>query len=264
MLLLAITLLVVFFAALGFRHTLPRYVNEIRLLLNIGPVREGERVMYQGLPMEVRSLNLFVILRNPDLEGIVRLPLSALDQLVSRPFAKTEPWFPCRAGDYVMLPDGTFGQVQRQTLEHVVLQSIGSSVLYSSAAFLQANARNLSREGYAIVATFGLDYRHQAISLDTVPARLRDALIEAFRQADFGDALESLLVEFKAAAAHSLDYLIVASLNGCAASAYYRASRLVQQTCVAVCNQEHWVIPFNQLTLHQGEGFARLARQTSE
>jgi hypothetical protein len=230
-------------------------MDEIRLLLNLGPVRQGERVMYNGLPLEVRTINMYSILRNPDLEGILRLPLAELGSLISRPSVKEEPWYPCQPNEYLLLPDGTFGQVLRQTLETVTLKTVGSIAHYASSDFLHCNARNLSRQGYGFAVTFGIDYQHQVISLDKVPAILHEAVTVKLKQTGLGDDVENILVDFKEAGASSLDYLIVVNMSGNAAAAYFRIGRLIQQSCVAVCNREGWVIPFNQITVHQGEGF---------
>ncbi|WP_295624376.1 hypothetical protein [uncultured Nitrosomonas sp.] len=257
-LLLTLAIILLIAIALSLRHILPRYINETRLLLDIGPVRIGERVVYNGLPMQVRSINVHSLLRNPDLKGIVRLPLNALDDMVSRPDID-EPWFPCRPGEYVMLSDGRFGEVLEQTLELVLLQMKGSLVQFPAADFFRLDLLNLSRKGFVVVVTFGIDYQHQAQCLDEVPTRFREALEHALAQAEFSDKIVSLLVEFKEANTNSLDYLIVVNCKGEAASSYFTINRLIQKTCVEVCNREHWVIPFTQLTVHQGEGFQALS-----
>lgn len=249
--------------ALSLRHILPSYINETRLLLDIGPVRVGERLVYNGLPMQVRSINVHSLLRNPDLKGIVRLPLSALDDMVSRPDID-EPWFPCRPGEYVMLPDGRFGEVLEQTLELVLLQMKGSLVQFPAADFFRLDLLNLSRQGFVVVVIFGIDYQHQAQCLDTVPTRLREELEHALAQSEFSDKIVSLLVEFKEANTNSLDYLIVVNCKGEAANSYFTINRLIQKTCVEVCNREGWVIPFTQLTVHQGEGFKALSERNTQ
>lgn len=259
-LLLTLAIILLIAVILSFRHLLPRYINETQLLLNIGPVRIGERITYNGLPMQVRSINVDSLLRNPDLKGIVRLPLSVLDGMVSRPDID-EPWFPCRSGEYVMLPDGRFGEVLEQTLELVLLQMKGSLVQFPAADFSRLDLLNLSRQGFVVVVTFGVDYQHQAQCLDEVPTRLREALEHALAQAEFSDSVVSLLVEFKEASTNSLDYLIVVNCTGEAASSYFAVNRLIQKTCVEVCNREHWIIPFAQVTVHQGEGFQALSER---
>ncbi|MEE4378098.1 MAG: hypothetical protein V2J55_11395 [Candidatus Competibacteraceae bacterium] len=257
LLLLVLAILALVVLGLGLRQTLPRYITEIRLLLDVGPVRTGERVIYNGIPLQVKSINVYSVLRNPVLEGVIRLPLAMLNELISRPCG-VEPWFPCQEGDYVLLPDGRLGQVLRQTLDQVQLKVVGSVVHYPTADFFQLNVRNLSRQGFGLAVTFGIDYRHQAICLDLVPERFQQALITAFENAGLAEQVEDIAVEFKEAGASSLDYLLYLTMKGEAASAYFKLGRLAQQTCVAVCNQENWGIPFGQLTIHQGDGFEAL------
>ena len=251
-LLLSLAIIALVMLALGVWRFLPGYVREARLLLNAGAAREGERVIYNGLPFRIASLNLYSELRNPELEGTVRLPLATLSQLISRP-AGDEDWFPCSVGDYLLLPDGSFAQVLQQSVERVQLKVVGSILQYSSAEFLQLNARNLTREGFGIIANFGIDYQHQSIALEQVPERLKSGLIDAFRQAELEDDLKNLVVDFSAAATNSLDYLIYATMDGRCAASYFAIQRLIQQTCVDICNRENWTIPFTQVTIHQGE-----------
>jgi hypothetical protein len=195
------------------------------------------------------------VLGNPELEGVIRLPLRALNDMVSRP-CDDEPWFSARAGDFVLLPDNRYGEVLRQTLEVVQIRMVGSLVQFSAADFLQLNLRNLSREGFGLAVTFGIDYRHQAICLDQVPPRFHDALRQTFAHEGLDGDVADILVEFKEAGASSLDYLIYLTMKGSAAGSYYKLGRLVQQTCVDVCNREGWGIPFAQLTIHHGDGGA--------
>lgn len=254
-LLLSLAIIALIMLALSVWRFLPGYIQEVRLLLNAGAVREGERLIFNGLPFRVASLSLYSELRNPDLEGVVRLPLAALAQLTSRPDIG-EAWFPCRAGDYLLLPNGDFAQVLAQTVELVRLKVVGSIVQFAAADFLQLNPRNLSREGFGVIIVFGIDYQHQDIALDSVPQRFRAALDEAFDSAGLREDLKNLVVEFKAAGSSSLDYLIFATLDGNSAASYFAIGRLIQQTCVEVCDREGWIIPFPQLTVHQAEAAA--------
>jgi hypothetical protein len=252
LLLLSLSIVVLVMLVLSAWRYLPRYVREGRLLLNVGPARQGERVIYDGLPFRITSLNLYSELRNPELEGVIRLPLPAMAQLISRP-RSGEAWFPCRVGDYLLLADGSFAHVLQQGIEWIQLKVMGSIVRIRSADFVQQNVRNISLEGFGVAVTFGIDYQHQSIALREVPQRLRDGLASAFASSEFGADLKDLLVEFKAANASSLDYLIYASMDGNSAASYFAIGRLIQQTCVDICNQQGWIIPFTQVTVHQAE-----------
>jgi hypothetical protein len=251
-LLLTLGLIALAGVALGLRQTLPRYAAELRLLLGIGPVREQERLVLDGIPFSVESLGVYSVLRNPALEGVVRLPLHKMATFASRP-ATEEPWFPCQPGDYIVLADGSFGHVLQQTIEMVEVAVLDSRMRIGTRDFLAQNIRNLSRDGFGIAATFGIDYRHQAICLDTAPARFREAIFDRFREAGLEQDIQETLVEFSEAGTSSLDYRIYLVLNGRAAPAYYKAQRLIQQACVDTCNREGWVIPFTQVTVHSAE-----------
>ena len=255
MLLLALALLVLVGLALGARQYLPRYVSETRLLLDMGTVRERERVIYNGVPYRVAELNVYSVFENPELDGKIRLPLSVLENLASRPDTD-DPWFPCRPGDFVMFPDGGLAEVLRQSVEIVEVRRMGSTVQMPTAEFLGSGVRNLSREGFGVVSSFGIDYAHQNISLKEVPQRFQTALEEALKTAEYAEFFENIVVELKEAGSSSLDYLLYASFGGGAAASYYSIGRLLQQTCVRVCNEQNWVIPFEQLTIHNADSAA--------
>ena len=248
-LLLTLAVLALAGAALSLRQTLPRYTAELRLLLGIGPVREKERLVLDGIPLIVESLSIYTVLRNPLLEGVLRLPLHSMNTLASRP-AGQESWFPCQPGEYILTPSGNLGRVLRQTLEFVEIAVMDSVVQIPTKDFLSQNVRNLTRDGFGVAGTFGIDYQHQAICLDIVPRRLQEGIVDRFGEAGLKDDIESMLVEFKSAGASSLDYHIYMIINGRAAKAFFKIQRIVQQACVEICNREGWVIPFTQITVH--------------
>jgi Skp family chaperone for outer membrane proteins len=248
-LLLLLAVIVLLIVGLGMRTYLPRYIQETKLLLNIGAVRERERVIYKDLPWLVRSLGMYSKLYNPALDGLLRLPLSEMLHLVSRPFRDDEPWFPTAVGDWVMMADGTIGQVMRQTPEIVQIRTKGTVQTQATTSFIANQPRNLS-EGYGVAITFGLDYQHQDISTTQVEKVLKQAIEKGLRQSDAGPHVENILVEFKDAGASSLNYLIYVTMKGSGAEHYFVLNRLVQRICVDTCNEHGWVIPFNQLTVH--------------
>ena len=252
LLLLALALLLVVGAVLSFRQFLPRYIREARLLLNLGSVREDERIVYNGLPWQVMSLNLHSVLRNPALDGVIRLPLDTMSTLVSRP-VKNNLWFPSNRGDYVILPDEVLGQVRHQTPDLVEISVRGGmSMTYSTAEFYTINLINLSRDKtFGVSVTFGFDYALQAISLSEIPKALEDEVRRVIESEGYTNNLTSLLVELATANSSSLDFLIFATFDSKVAGDYYKLQRLLQQSCVAVSNEKGWTIPFPQLTIHR-------------
>ncbi len=254
MMLMVLALIVLALILLGLRTKLPLYIEEARLLLDVGSVREHERVIYRNLPWMVRSLGVFSHFYNPELEGLLRLPISEMSGLVSRPHREDEPWFPTRTGDWIMFVDGSIGQVLRQTPDTVQIRTGGSIRSTNTATFMQENLRNLS-QGFCVSITFGVDYQHQAISTTEIPGVLRQSVEQAFQRHALGKHVENIMVEFKDAGPSSLNYLIAVGMKGEAAESYYTLGRLLQQTCVNCCNANGWVIPFNQITLNAGSGF---------
>lgn len=251
LLLLALAFLLIVATVLGLRQYLPRYVREARILLNLGAVREDERIVYNGLPWQVMSLNLHTVLRNPALDGVIRLPLEVISTLVSRP-VKNNLWFPSNRGDYVILPDGTFGQIRVQTPDLIEISVRGGMTMtYSTQEFYAINLTNLSRDKtFGVSVTFGFDYALQSISLDEVPQILKRDVQAALETAGYKKHLDKLIVELATANSSSLDFLIFATMSSEVASDFFKLNRLIQQTCVAAANANDWSIPFPQLTVH--------------
>lgn len=237
--------------ALTLQRTLPAFTKEAKVLLNIGSVREGQRLMYNGLPWKVQALNMYSTLVNPELSGgKLLLPLKALTELNSRSYDESEPWFPTRGNDFVLLNDQTYGRVVLQTPELVKLRVLGSDKTYPVEMFLSSNPQNLSQHGFAITIRFGIDYQHQAIVTSEIKQKLEDFLTTHLKESKWSEYLQDFLVEFDEAAASSLNFYIYALFSGEAADAYFRIRRFLQGLAVDACNANRWVIPFNQMTVH--------------
>lgn len=237
------------------KRTLPETYEQIKLILNLGPVREGERIVYEGVPWKVGQIGFYTDLTNDSLEGgRIRLPIRTLSGLHSRPFGHKEPWFPCEQGHWVVLGDGVFGRVVLQTPDWVEMVLLGGSrKTYTVLDFVALSPENLSRN-FRVRSVFGIDYGHQEISTTEVPevlqARIEKELLESSFVKD-PDDLVHVSVEFSSAGASSLDYTVLADFRGGVAQNYNKIQRLIPRICVDVCNEQGWVIPFTQVTLHQ-------------
>jgi len=249
--LLIVVLLLIFGVLWASKQAIPKFWIQGTLLLDMGPVREGERLDYDGLPFRVDSLNFYTDLVNPALSGgHLRIPIGDLSALRSRPFEADEPWFPTTVGEWVLLSDGTYGQVGFQSIEIVDLRLKGDShKIYATRDFLSLSPLKLST-GFRARATFGLDYGLQSIITSEVVRTLETSVRERLTASFLGEYLIKMRVGFEAAGPSSLDLRIVADFTGDAASAYKIAPRLLQEYCVDTCNANGWVIPFGQLTLH--------------
>jgi len=251
-LLLTVTAILLFGILWAGKTALPPYIEQIRMLLNLGAVREGERIIYRGLPWRVETLGFYTIFENPALHGgRMRVPLREVMGMISRKARADEPWFPCQQGDWVVLSDGTHGQVEYLTPEQVVLKQRGDSLkTYQADEFLELAPENLA-SGFRVRSVFGIDYAYQKISTTEVPEVFREAVHAALVGEFGGEAVRAVIVDFNAAGHSSLDYSIRADLTHSAAPRFRHIPRMMQGACVDACNQHGWVIPFKQIKIHQ-------------
>ncbi len=252
--LLGLVILVLVGVALTAKDTIPGFVDEARLLLNLGTVREGERIVYNGIPWKVEDLTFFTILRNPALRGgMVRMPVAQLGGYLSRPVSGEEPYFPSREGDWVLLDDGIYGNVMVQSPEMVQLKLLGGAEkTYQTAAFLGLNPKNHSH-GFRVTTTIGIDYANQPESTTTITDQMRNFFKESLAKVVDPAEIVSLKVEFELANASSLDYTVLLDLKGSMAPKYFPLQRALQRIGVDACNAFGWTIPFQQITLHKAQ-----------
>lgn len=251
-LLLGIAIFIVLGTAFVGRQAIPRYFAEIRLLLNLGTVRERERLVYQGIPWLVETLSVRSRLVNPALAGgVLRLPLGRLAGMQSRAASLEEPYFPCRAGDYVVLADGTRGEIAMQTPEQVCVELLGGArKTYPTAAFLLENPANFAH-GFLIEVSFGIDYGHQTIATEEIPRAMESALHTALATMVGAGGIVTLEVEFRAAASSSLDLMVTAAFTGAVAPRSLTVERRIHRVMVEECSRRGWVIPFPQVRIHR-------------
>jgi ferritin-like metal-binding protein YciE len=251
---LLLTLVIIFLIGVIWagKTAIPPYLEQIRMILNLSSVREGERVIYEGLPWKVEKLGFFTTFTNPNLQGgKLRMPIKNVMDMISRPLAPKEVWFPTEADDWLILSDDTYGKSITQTPDQVVLLQLGGAMkTYPTADFLALAPKNLSH-GFRISVTFGIDYMHQAESTTTVPEIFQAALTKELISGYGREAVRSINVEFASAGASSLDYVILADFAGSVAHRYNALQRKIQSICVDVCNEQNWGIPFAQITIHR-------------
>ncbi len=233
------------------KHTLPKFVHQSRLMLNIGAVREGERLVYDGLPWLVKHINVYTVLDNPTLGIQLRIPIENLMDKTSRTFHPSEPWFPCRKNDWVILADGTRGGVI--SLSHETVELVrrgGARKTYQTSDFLALSPLNLS-VNFRLKIPFGVSYAHQKDVTGPIPELLSEHISEQIAAEGYTDDLLNLRVEFATAAASSLDLVVIADFKGDMAPLYNRLSRAIQRWCVDAATNNGWDIPFPQLTIHR-------------
>ncbi len=262
-LLLSISIIVLVAIGWTSRQLIPIFFREFQLSLNLGTVRENERLLWQGVPWLVKSLGISARLVNDRLEGgTIVLPLRKLIDEQSRPAVKDEPWFPTELEDWVTLSDGTYGKVERQTLEQVILRLKGGALkYYLTADFIKQNPVNLSR-GFRYSIDFGLDYGVQSRICGELPELFEQGLRRLLSPRLQGEPPEflNLDVAFEKADASSLVLKILVEVDGSAAEFYEEYEREVQSALIRICNENNLTIPFRQVTLNLPDDESRLAR----
>lgn len=250
--LLGIVIIFLFGVGWASIKTLPQQIETIKLMLNVGAVREGEFLVYEGTSYRVDSLGLAAHLDNPRLDGGTRLlPVKYLVGMTSRPVGGHETLFPCEKGDWVALADGQTGQVVSQTPASVQLAVPGGErIVYPTPAFLGLHPQNRSA-GFRVESTFGLDYRHQAIATTEIPSKMKAKLQTELPALVGAENVLDIQVFFSCANSSSLDFAIWVDLTGAAAPRAGRIPGAIQRILVDACNANGWTIPFPQLTVHQ-------------
>ena len=248
-----LSLTIIFILGLGWtaKTTLPRFLQQSRLMLNIGAVREGERIWYQGVPWRVARIHMFSTLENPDLGQSLRVPIETLMDLSSRPSQPHERYFPCRLNDWVILADDTRGCVVSLSHETVdlVLRG-GARKTYLTGDFLSQSPLNLSTN-FRLKEAFGIGYQHQDAAVGQVPEILEAHLRKRLEEEGHGAELLNLRVEFARANDSSLDLMVIADFKGELAHLYNRLRRAIQRWCVEACTQNDWEIPYPQMVVHR-------------
>ncbi|MCO4763856.1 MAG: hypothetical protein KC502_20250 [Myxococcales bacterium] len=249
-LLFTITLLVLSLLFWSFRHLAPKYVAEMRLVLNLGTVREGERVVWQGLPWRIDKLGIVSTLVNERIQGgTMHVAASELIGKHSRKVVEGEPWFPSKVGDWVKLKDGMFGEVTVQTPEQVVVREYGfAPVTYTTGAFIANRPQNFSG-GFLIWFKVALDQSLQAIVADEVIP----GLIAGVRK-DLADKLQGehpqmklLSVTYDRADEGALLLMVQAEFTGDQAPSTFGNGRAIRLSMLRTCHNNGWKIAQNRL-----------------
>lgn len=238
------------------RLAIPRYWGQLELFLNVGPVREGERIELNGIPWQVKNINMYSLLENPTTGLTQRIDIDDLVDLRSRPIGTNEPWFPCKRGDWVHLSDGMRGKVTGISLEFIqMIQRGGAVSTYQMADFLALSPKNLSKS-FRIKETIGVSYAHQSISTSDIVEILQKAINDRAVEEGYKDDIQNIRVEFESAADSSLNLVVIADFKGTVADNYTRLRRAIQRWSVDTCTENGWEIPFPQLTVHKDSGAA--------
>ncbi len=255
-LLISLIVMVLILVAWTSRQYIPTFLQEIKLIVNLGTVREGERLIWSGVPWLVHDIGLNATLINENLVGgEIRLPVKDLINRHSRPVVEGEPWFPTKTKDWVILNDGSYGWVKHQTLEQVVLSMKGDSLkYYSTPDFLNQTPVNIS-EGFRYCIEFGLDYEVQNRICEEIPTLFENGLkniLSKFFEGSSPD-FNFLEVRFDNPGASSLNLMIIIHADGKCAERHEENRREIQSALVRISNENKLKIPFSQLTINMAD-----------
>jgi hypothetical protein len=233
-----ITLLALLLAA---KNGLPHYYTQARLILNLGEVREGERIVLNGLPWQVRSLNVVAELVNPALRhGVLRVPTADLTKLSSRPVEHGDLWFPCREEDWVLLADGTFGKVVMVTSEFVqVVQLGGAHRTYATNAFINQNPVNYAG-GFRVTSIIKVHPDHRKLATKEIPEALRESIHGGLLTLVEPPQVKSLRVEFRAVIPNAMEFDVTVDFAGEVAEKLPTLQHALQHYALAACNEQGW------------------------
>jgi len=232
--------------------SLPSLVEQVTLLLNLGAVQEGERVVINNVPWRVTKLDLYSDLENPSLRGgHYTVPVRELRGQHSRPMDSREHWFPSEEGDWVVLENGLWAEVVLQSPETVQLREEGGAIShFTTTAYLEQNPKNVSTP-YRATIEFGLDYAHQSDAADTIPSIMK-AYVDKKLRARFGS--ENIVATYVAlfrAGDSSLDYEIEADIGAGMGHLFESVEHALSRFAVECCSENGWTIPFPQMTVHR-------------
>jgi hypothetical protein len=244
-LILAIVMLLVLGIIWGARNTLPQFVEQIKLLLGFGPVRQGEKIMIDGIPYRVEMMGVYSYLNNPLLTGgTLRLPLKDLVGMRSRPYDENEPWFPCKEGETVLIDGSIMRKVLMITPQYVKLDWYGCDMdeYMPTSVFMNRTLLSLARP-FWVGITFRLSYQHREYQeiVDKLVPFVRDE-IKKLPYAEHIVDIENPWVELGSLDETSLSFLVWIQARPEIAAKHSAIKRTVTHICLRAANKYGWNI----------------------
>ncbi|MCI5217651.1 MAG: hypothetical protein D3914_00295 [Candidatus Electrothrix sp. LOE2] len=256
-LILSIVMLLVLGAIWGARNTLPQFVEQIKLLLGFGPVRQGEKVMIDGISYRVEVMGVYSYLNNPLLTGgTLRLPLKDLVGMGSRPYDEKEPWFPCQEGETVLIDGSVMRKVLMITPQYVKLDWYGCDMdeYMPTSAFMNRTLLSLARP-FWVGITFRLSYQHREYQeiVDKLIPFVREE-VKKLPYAEHIVDIENPWVELGSLDETSLSFLVWIQARPEIAAKYSGIKRAVTHICLRAANKYGWnILQLKPVALHHPE-----------
>lgn len=267
---LVLAIVIVILAGVGWaaRNMLSQFTEQIKLLLSFGPVRQGERVVHNGIHWKVESIGIYCFLKNPLLTGgTIRLPLKDLIDMRSRPYDENEPWFPSTEGDWVLVDGKSHRQVVLQTPYTVKFSWYDMAESMPTSSFVSRRIFNLSRAQYWAGITFHIAYKHRFTDPDEIVEKLTEMIGEDMKKTPYGDQVISPWVDFLRMGNSSLEFMIRMRMKKEAGSKYNKVKRDLGSILLKAANQYGWeIIQFGHISLTHpdGESSPRLSVKDGE
>ncbi len=236
----------------AFKDYIRKLTAEGRLILNLGCIKEGDLIIYNNLPWLVKNISFITTFENAFLDTpILKVGISEILKLHARKIIPNEPWFPSRSGDWVLLSDGTYGQVKIQTAEQVIIE-MGSAQLkyYPLLQYLNLSPTNLSN-GFFLDIIWGLDYHDQFTLLTNIIPLINSKMNLRLKKYDYPPL--DFIIDFHSAGSNSLNINCLIRYKGEFAKYRMKIMKDLQAMFLAICSEEKLNIPFNQLVVHLPE-----------
>ena len=250
-LMLAMSLLLALAISWSFVRALPTLMEETRVLLNLGSVREGERTIVNGIPYRIDRLSMYSKLVNPALNGgSLIFPVREMINMHSRPVVEGEAWFPTDIGDWIVR-GGKHYEVINQTPEHVIIRRPGGSEDFIPVQdFVSTLFESLS-EGYRKTHIIGLSYKHLTLANSEIPIAISKAVHKRVAERIGAEnilGIETRLVELSSS---SLDFKVLIDIAPGQGPHWDRIQSDISNGTIDACLEQGWEIPFPQLVVHK-------------
>lgn len=255
-LVLGLVLLILLGIIWTLRDALPKFVEQIKLLLGYGAVRQGERVIYNGLPWLVESIGIYSYLTNPLLTGgTMRLPLKDLIDLRSREFDEREPWFPCKEGDYVLINRTRWLKVILQTPQVIKFEWYDMIESMPINNFITQSIYNISVTPFWSGVTFYIAYEHRH-DVNDIIEKLNAFVVEEVKEKPYAEHIITPWVDFAEFTDTSLGVMAWLKFAPSGAARYSTAKMHLTQICLAAANKYGWeVLRFAPVMLDKPKNF---------
>lgn len=254
--LLGIVLIFLIGAAWAGIQVIPQFIESLKIILNVGMVKEGQRLLFDEVPWNVESLGFSCSIRNPYLENaVLDLPVRRLVGLHSRPWCVGETPFPTQKGDCIRFSDGTFGQIVSQTPSVVSIREPGGAVhSFATPEFILRQPINLSLEGFRITASLSLAQNELSLSLLEKIPDLEKAVASELSALVDPSKIALLRISLHHLDSSALHLLAELDFNGSEAPRYVRLKHATQQALLTIAVRNNLSLPSQKVDLHTPSG----------